>query len=82
MIDTTFSDVDLYPNVLFKQNFAKFWSQKNMILTYAKDFLWKKKGSKSLNFGEKKLQITRFLSYVPISSQEYKKIMVLFYFHM
>jgi hypothetical protein len=38
----------------FGQDFAKFWAEKIMILTYTKDFSWKKNDPNLLDFKAKK----------------------------
>jgi hypothetical protein len=52
-----------------------------MILTYKKDFPWKK-WPKFARFRNKILAIARFLLSVPVGSQKHRKILILSYFHI
>jgi hypothetical protein len=52
-----------------------------MISTYKKDFPWKK-WPKFARFWKKILAIARFLLFVPVGSQKYKKILIFSYFHI
>jgi hypothetical protein len=47
-----------------------------------KGFFMGKNNPNSPNFRKKKIQVAIFLQYVPVATQEYRRILVLFYFHI
>jgi hypothetical protein len=67
--------------VYFAREFSPKFDLKNVILTYAKDFSWKK-WLKFTRFNLIFFQIVKFLWYALVGNQEYKMISFLFYFRI